>query len=70
MSLPTERYRAVIKARNFLRDLLNPKATPRVPKAIRREAYRVLKHYMGSYDLEKLAKNNPTILQNPNDENE
>ncbi len=67
MTLPDERYRAIIKARDFLRDLLNPKATPRVPKEVRREAYRVLKHFISSYELEKLAEKSPTILRKTND---
>lgn len=67
MTMPHERYRSINKARDFLRDLLNPKATPRVPKEVRREAYRVLKHYISDYQLEILASKNPTILKKTND---
>lgn len=63
MSLPDEKYRAIIKARNFLRDLLNPKTTPRVPKKVRSQAYMVLKHFIAEYELEKLAKRSPRILR-------
>jgi hypothetical protein len=45
MSLPEEKIRAVTATRQFLYDLLNPKKTPRVPKAVRLEARRVLKHF-------------------------
>lgn len=45
MSLPSEEAAAVDAARRFLFDLLNPKVTPRVPKAVRERARRVVKHY-------------------------
>jgi hypothetical protein len=45
MSLPHEEARALVAVRQFLYDLLDPKKTPRVPKAIRTRAYRVSKHY-------------------------
>jgi hypothetical protein len=62
MTLPHERYRALIQTRNFLRELLNPKATPRVPLEIRRRARWVLKHYLNEYELDKLCKGNENIL--------
>ena len=45
MSLPDEKRRAVASVRQFLFNLLDPQKTPRVPKAVRQEARRVLKHY-------------------------
>jgi hypothetical protein len=45
VSLPSEEAAAVDAARRFLFDLLNPKVTPRVPKAVRERARRVVKHY-------------------------
>lgn len=45
MSLPDEKRRAVTSVRQFLYNLLDPQKTPRVPKAVRQEARRVLKHY-------------------------
>jgi len=45
MTLPRERYNAVVNARAFFLSLLDPKQTPRVPKQIRLQAYQVLKHY-------------------------
>ena len=55
MTLPDERYRAIVWTREFLRDLLDPKKTPKVPKGIRRQAYACLKHYPGTSDLDVLA---------------
>lgn len=51
ITLPDERYRAVRYAREFLRDLLDPKATPKVPSHIRRQAYWVLRHFPGESDM-------------------
>lgn len=45
MSLRYEQYRALIYARDFLRALLDPKQTPRVPRRVRAEACRCLRHY-------------------------
>ena len=56
MTLPNERTYAVLNARRFLMKLLDPKATPRVPKAIRKEAYWILKHYPHPYDFYMLFK--------------
>lgn len=56
MTLPNERYRAVIQARQFLLDLLDPKKTPRVPKEIRKRAYCNLKHYPAKYEMDMVAE--------------
>jgi hypothetical protein len=63
MTLPNERYRAIKNARDFLRSLLDPKQTPKVPRAIRREAYYALKHFPLDYELETIAKNSPELLE-------
>ena len=44
MTLPDERYRAVNNTAQFLKDLLDPKVTPRIPKDIRHKAYSCLRH--------------------------
>lgn len=62
MTLPNERYNSLIQAKEFLRSLLDPKQTPKVPKSIRRQAYWALRHYPAEYDLENLRKKCPTIL--------
>lgn len=56
MTLPEERLRALNKAGNFLRDLLDPKVTPRVPKYIRQAARDVLKHLPSAYDIHLLRQ--------------
>lgn len=45
MTLPEEEARAIAATRTFLFSLLDPKQTPRVPKLVRQQARRVLKHY-------------------------
>lgn len=45
MTLPHEEAYAIARTRQFLLDLLNPKATPRVPREIRRRAHVLSKHY-------------------------
>lgn len=65
MTLPDERTRAVQKARRFLRSLLDPKKTPRVPKQIRKEAYYVLKHFPGDLDLIIVATLSPDSFAKP-----
>ena len=66
MTLPCERYNAIKRTEQFLKDLMDPKATPRVPKRIRREAYYCLRHYPGGYNLDLLATKCPDVIQTPN----
>jgi hypothetical protein len=51
MTLPIERTNAVLRTRQFLLDLCNPSKTPRVPKHVREDARRLLKHYPSRYDM-------------------
>ena len=62
MTMNYERRWAVNNTRQFLVDLMNPKKTPRVPKAVRTEAYRCLRHYPGEYYMEEAAKQAPEIF--------
>lgn len=63
MTLPDERFRSVIAAKNFMNDLLDPKKTPRVPKEVRQRAYSILRHYPSYWDLERVSNNSPEIFQ-------
>lgn len=62
MTLPFERYRAVKYAREFLLDLLNPKVTPRVPKSVRKEAHRVLRHFPLPFEMDMAAQQAPELF--------
>lgn len=55
MTVPVERTNAVINTGKFLYDLIDPKKTPRVPKAIRQRAFHVLRHYPTQYDMDLIA---------------
>jgi hypothetical protein len=67
MTVPSERSRAVLKAYKFLLSLLDPKKTPRVPKDIRKEAGRILKHYPGEFYIEQSSKHLPEFWGDPKD---
>jgi hypothetical protein len=60
MTLPDERYRAVIQTEKFLRELLT---TPRIPKAVKDNARWCLRHYPSEYDMSKTCQTSPDIFQ-------
>jgi len=60
MTLPDERYRAVVQTQKFLLEILS---TPRVPKAIKDRARSCLRHYPSDYNLDQLAENSPELLE-------
>ena len=60
MTLPDERYRAVVQTIKFLTDILN---TPRVPKDIKAQARSLLRHYPSAYDMKQAAQTSPDIFQ-------
>jgi len=62
MTLPVERKHAVINTEQFLKDLLDPKKTPRVPKYVREQARRCLKHYPLDYDMQRAAESAPDVF--------
>jgi hypothetical protein len=62
MTLPDERFRAVIAAEQFLADLCDSKKTPRVPAAVRRRASMILRHYPGSWDMIRAAEACPQVF--------
>jgi hypothetical protein len=68
MTLPVERKHAVLNAEQFLRDLMDPKATPRVPLAVRQRAWRCLKHFPNQYDMEIASEQAPTVFGEQNTE--
>ena len=55
MTLPYERTRAVVQAEEFLLSLIDPKKTPRIPRAIRQEAHRLLRHYPNKFDMHVIS---------------
>ena len=59
MTLPDERYRAVVQTRRFLLKILT---TPRVPKAVKDEARACLRHYPSEWDMEQAAEASPHVF--------
>ena len=55
MTLPIERTNAVLNTEKFLKDLRDPKKYPRVPKAVREEAHRLLRHYPSKYNMKYIG---------------
>jgi hypothetical protein len=66
MTLPDERYRAVKMAESLLKDLCDPTKTPRVPKTVRQRASGCLRHYPGTWDMDRAAHSCPEVFQSPN----
>jgi hypothetical protein len=65
MTVPRERTNAVVFTGNFLYDLIDPKKTPRVPKAIRQRAKGLLRHYPTLYEMEVIADREDGDNQHP-----
>jgi hypothetical protein len=64
MTLPDERYRAVMWANRFLQDLAHDrKKYPRIPKAVRQEAYSILRHFPSSWDMQNASNSAPEVFQ-------
>ena len=62
MTLPDERYRAVIQTRRFLLDLTNPQHTPRLPKLIRQTARDMLRHYPNEWEMRRVTEGHGETL--------
>ena len=60
MTLPDERYRAVLKTQKFLLEILT---TPRVPKKIKDDARWCLRHYPSEWDMKRAAEYCPDVFQ-------
>lgn len=67
MTVPNERTRAVLYAREFLLALLDPKKTPRVPKAVRKRAHLVLRHFPGELDMKIAGEKAPNTFGRPDE---
>ena len=60
MTLPDERYRAVVQTERFLQEILS---TPRVPKSIKDGARACLRHYPNAWDMKRAAEDCPNVFQ-------
>lgn len=62
MTLPDERYRAVLYAEEFLRALSDSTITKRVPKELRQRARSILRHYPSTWDMQQAAEGSPHVF--------
>jgi hypothetical protein len=60
MTLPDERYRAVVQTQKFLVEILS---TPRIPKAIKDRARSCLRHYPNDWDMKRASDGAPEVFQ-------
>jgi hypothetical protein len=60
MTLPDERYRAVVQTKKFLEELLT---TSRIPKAVKDNARWCLRHYPNEWDMQIVAREVPGVFQ-------
>jgi len=59
MTLPDERYLSLIATKYFLVQLCSPRLSPRVPRAVRKEALSLLKHFPSDYHLDLICERIP-----------
>jgi hypothetical protein len=63
MTIPSERYRALVAGKQLLLDLCNSKSTENVPSNIRQRARDVLRHYPFDIDIEIIAEKIPQLYK-------
>jgi hypothetical protein len=62
MTMPDQRYRAMLEGMRLIEDLLIPQATPRVPGSIRERARWIMRHHPSQSELEHMATLCPQML--------
>ena len=62
MTLPDERYNAVLRTRRLLLNLSNPQHTPKVPALVREEARYCLRHFPDTYDMQTASELAPSVF--------
>jgi len=64
MTLPDERYRAVLWAKKFLEGVAYDKKNyPRISKAVRGQASSILRHFPSDWDMTRAAQGSPDVFQ-------
>jgi hypothetical protein len=62
MTLPDERYRAVMQTAKFLQALSYSSEIKRVPLAVRQQARALLRHYPSEYDMKKVSQTSADVF--------
>lgn len=57
MTTTQERTRSILRTREFLFKLLDPRQTPHTPRYVRDEASRLARHFPGPAEIRVLATN-------------
>lgn len=65
MTMPYERTRSVVQAREFLEKL---RRSADVPESVRNEAHRLLRHYPSDDDLDLTASSFPSWWAKPGED--
>jgi hypothetical protein len=64
MTLPDERYRAVMWAKRFLIEIATDRTKyPRIPKRVRQEAFSIMRHFPNDWDMKRAADSSPDVFQ-------
>ena len=64
MTLPDERYRAVMWAKRFLESLAyDRKNYPRISSTVRGEARSILRHFPTEWDMSRTCETSPDVFQ-------
>jgi len=63
MTMPTERYKSLMRTQKFLSELQNPKGGWKKISEIRKEAAICMKHYPWEMHLEDMANQSPDTLR-------
>jgi hypothetical protein len=61
MTLPDERYRAVMETKKFLLSILNTRSG--LSKDMKEQAKWCLRHYPSEYDMDRASEGSPEIFQ-------
>jgi hypothetical protein len=61
MTLPDERYRAVIMAKKFLESIINTRSG--LSKDLKDEARSILRHFPSEYDMDRAGEGAPHVFQ-------
>ena len=62
MTLPDERYRAVMQTAKFLQALSHSGELKRIPLAVRQQARALLRHYPSEYDMKKVSQTSADVF--------
>jgi hypothetical protein len=61
MTLPDERYRAVMETKKFLLSILNTRSG--LSKDMKEQARWCLRHYPSEYDMDRASEGSPDVFQ-------